>query len=75
MLEMVLKHHDGVEGEGTADQGAHGGYGMKVTAGIIRRPAIPGFMAGLRDALAIPCRIELFQAKQSINASLRPSPE
>ncbi|MHB9085260.1 MAG: hypothetical protein ACYC2V_02370 [Thiobacillus sp.] len=48
---------------------------MKVTAGIIRRPAIPGFIAGLRDALAIPCRIELFQAKQSINASLRPSPE
>jgi hypothetical protein len=24
VLEMILKHHDGIESEGTADEGAHG---------------------------------------------------
>jgi len=37
MLEVVLEHHDRVEGEGAADEGTHDGFGLKTTAGIIRR--------------------------------------
>jgi hypothetical protein len=40
MLEVILKHHDGIEGEGTADEGAHGESLKWRTAGIIRRPGV-----------------------------------
>jgi hypothetical protein len=51
VFEVILKHHDGIEGKGTADERTHGKFGWGGRKGRIIRRLATTLSAALQPSL------------------------